>query len=219
MKNAVFITATDTDAGKTWVTNHLIHALLEQRKNVKAIKPIACGLNSNGVNDDVNILLDTQGLSQASDINYCSFKKAAAPSIAALSEGKSIKPERLNTWCSKQASSVDLCLIESIGGLMVPITEHYLVSDWLLDMSNMPLILVVGAKLGCINHALLSLSYLSSINREPIWVIINSTDKKQCPYTIKQALLPYIPNHSNILACAYNQSSDLAPLISYLDQY
>jgi len=218
MSKAVFITATDTDAGKTWVSKHLIQALLRQRENAKAIKPIACGLNSNGDNDDVRILLDAQGLAHASDINCYSFYKPAAPSIAAHAEGKSINPNVLKAWCSEQLERNKLCLIEAIGGLMVPITPNYLVSDWLSDMPDMPVILVVGAKLGCINHALLSLSHLSSIGRDPTWVIINNSDGAQDTGILKEALLPHIQSSSNILECDYHQPENLSPVVAYLQE-
>lgn len=221
MPNAVFITATDTDAGKTWVTQYLIRSLLKQRENAKAIKPIACGLHDHGENakaenTDIRILRNAQSLPQASNINYCSFTKAAAPSIAAQAEGKSINPEHLKTWCREQISNVDICLIEAIGGLMVPITANYLVSDWLKDMPNMPVILVIGAKLGCINHALLSLSHLSNIGRDPAWVVINNSDGTQDTHAIKEALLPHLSSASSILECGYNQPEDLSPLVVYL---
>ncbi len=218
MSRAVFITATDTDAGKTWVSKHLIQALLRQREKAKAIKPIACGLNSKGDNEDVRILLETQGLAYASDINCYSFYQPAAPSIAAHAEGKSIDPKHLTDWCSEQFESNKLCLIEAIGGLMVPITPNYLVSDWLSDMPDMPVILIIGAKLGCINHALLSLAYLSSIGRDPTWVIINNSDGTQNTAVIKEALLPHIQSPSSILECDYHQPENLSPLVIYLQK-
>jgi len=218
MSKAVFITATDTDAGKTWVSKHLIQALLKQRENAKAIKPIACGLNRNGDNDDVRILLDAQGLAHASDINCYSFYKPTAPSIAAHAEGKSIDPSFLKAWCSEQFEKNSFCLIEAIGGLMVPITPSYLVSDWLSDMPDMPVILVVGAKLGCINHALLSLSHLSNIGRDPTWIIINNRNGAQDTGVIKEALLPHIQSSSSILECDYHQPEDLSPLVVYLQE-
>lgn len=219
MSQAVFITATDTDAGKTWVTSHLIQALLEQRENVKALKPIACGFNANGRNDDVQKLLDTQGLQHASDINCYSFAKPAAPSIAAQAEEKSINVKHLKTWCLNEVNKVDLCLIEGIGGLMVPITPTYLVSDWIGDMPNMPLILIIGAKLGCINHALLTLSHLSSIGREPAWIIINNTNGTQETNNIRTALLPHIAHNINILESGYNQPKALSPLLDWMKEF
>jgi len=219
MAKAVFITATDTDAGKTWVTSQLTRALLQQRANVKALKPIACGLNADGDNGDVNALLNVQCLKFASDINFHTFAKPAAPSIAAAAEDKCIHPNELITWCQQQSNHADICLIEAIGGLMVPITPNYLVSDWLLAMPDMPVILVVGAKLGCINHALLSMAHLSQIGREPAWVIINNWDGEQNTHSIKKAILPYIPNSSTILESGYNQPKNLSPLIDYLQTY
>ncbi len=218
MSKAVFITATDTDAGKTWLSKHLIQALLKQRESAKAIKPIACGLNTNGDNEDVRILLEAQGLAYASDINCYSFYKPAAPSIAAHAEGKSIDPSALKAWCFEQLEKNKLCLIEAIGGLMVPITPNYLVSDWLSDMPDLPVILVIGAKLGCINHALLSLSHLRNIGRDPAWIIINNSDGTQNTGVIKEALLPHIQSSSSILECDYQQPENLLPLVLYLQE-
>ena len=216
MSKAVFITATDTDAGKTWITSHLIQTLLKQRGSIIALKPIACGFNVDNKNDDVQKLLEAQGLQHASDINCYSFAKACAPSIAAQAEGKNIDPKHLRDWCSKQIEKNNLCLIEAIGGLMVPIAPSYLVSDWLSDMPDMPVILVVGAKLGCINHTLLSLSHLSSIEREPAWIIVNNIDGNQNTLAIKEALLPYISDASNILECGYNHPATLSPLLTWM---
>jgi len=217
MNQSVFITATDTDAGKTWITTQLVQALLQSRVNAKALKPIACGLNANGDNDDIETLLRAQALQQSRDINRYCFSLPAAPSIAALAEGKVIDPKQLQAWCIKQATSVDLCLIEAIGGLMVPITPHYLVSDWLSDMPEMPVILIVGAKLGCINHALLSLSLLSQIGREPAWVIINSTDGRQDTQVIKEAIQPYFSSSTNTLECGYEEPNSLSPLLIWIE--
>jgi len=219
MSQAVFITATDTDAGKTWVTNHLIQALLEQGENVKALKPIACGFNADGNNGDVKELLNSQGLQHVSDINCYSFAKPAAPSIAAQAEGKKVDPEHLKKWCLNQTAKVDLCLIEGIGGLMVPITPLYLVSDWLVGMKNMPVILIIGAKLGCINHALLTLSHLSAIGREPAWIVINNSNATQEINSIKTALLPHLSHNINILESGYNQPKTLSPLLDWMKEF
>jgi len=218
MSKAVFITATDTNAGKTWITTHLIQALLKQGENAKALKPIACGFNAVGKNNDVQKLLEVQGLQQVSDINYYSFAKPAAPSIAAKAERKRIQPTLLQAFCQNEINNVDLCLIEAVGGLMVPLAPDYLVSDWLSSMPNIPIILVIGAKLGCINHTLLSLAHLSQISRKPTWVIINNTDGKQDLSTIKEAIHPYIRHDLNILECGYDKLNDLSPLISYLTE-
>ncbi|MDQ6955430.1 MAG: dethiobiotin synthase [Mariprofundaceae bacterium] len=216
MNASIFITATDTNAGKTWLSKQLIQALLESGINAKALKPIACGLNINGKNDDIETLLHAQQLSQRSDINHYCFPLATAPSIAAQAEGKTIDPTHLQTWCSEQAENVDLCLIEGIGGLMVPITPQYLVSDWLSDMPEIPIILVVGAKLGCINHALLSLSLLSHMGCDPAWVVINQCTEMTDTQAIKEAIQPYLPSPSNMIECAYQQPDSLRPLLAWL---
>ncbi|MDX8397447.1 MAG: dethiobiotin synthase [Mariprofundaceae bacterium] len=216
MTASVFITATDTDAGKTWVTSKLIQALLQQGIDAKALKPIACGLNKQAGNHDILELLHAQGLQHARDINLYSFRQAAAPSIAAANEGKQVDAQELLQWCSQHVRSVKLCLIEAIGGLMVPLQKQYLVSDWLEGMPESHVILVVGSKLGCINHSLLSLEYLSKQQRTPDWIIINQLDESQDPQAIITALEPYIPKQCQILLCGHQQPQSLNPIIDWL---
>jgi len=83
-------------------------------------------------------------------------------------------------------------------------------------MPNMPVILIVGAKLGCINHTLLSLSKLSQMQREPAWVIINDSTGKQDIQSINTALLAYLSPKTKLLICKHNQPKSLIPLVNWL---
>jgi len=216
MGQSIFITATDTDAGKTWITSHLIQALLRDNINAKALKPIACGLNANRQNDDLMILLKAQNLNDNHAINAYSFAMPSAPTIAAQAEQRQLDPQHLKAWCEQHINSLQLCLIEAIGGLMVPLTPHYLVSDWLSDLPDSPVILVVGAKLGCINHALLSLEKLSYMHRPPAWVIINCTDTEQHAQSIAAAIQPYVSEVSRLIICEHQKPEQLSPILAWL---
>lgn len=216
MGQSIFITATDTDAGKTWITSHLIQALLHDEINAKALKPVACGLNENHQNDDLMILLKAQNLHDSHAINAYSFAMPAAPSIAAQAEQSQLEPLQLKAWCEQHINNTDLCLIEAIGGLMVPLAPHYLVSDWLSDMPDLPVILVVGAKLGCINHALLSLEKLSHMQRPPAWVIINCTDAAQHAEAIAAAIQPYLSASTRLIICEHQKPQQLSPILDWL---
>jgi len=219
MSQGLFITATDTDAGKTWVTQHLLQAFLAQGIHAQAIKPIACGIQADGMNEDIDKLLREQNLHHASDINLYCFKQPAAPSIAAAAEEQTIEPKRLKTWCEKKYNQADVCLIEAVGGLMVPLTSQYLVSDWLADLAdsiNLQVVLVVGAKLGCINHALLSLEKLSTMQQEPNYIIINQTEKSQDLVATHHALQPYLPKHCKVLLCPYQQTKPVETLALHI---
>jgi len=193
MGRRIFITATDTGAGKTYVTASLLRALKEAGRDVIGLKPIAAGNEGAKINPDVAALLEAQGLpdSEASSINLYSFDASLAPSQAAAEEGRHIDPQRLVQWCEEKSEGHDISLIEGVGGLMVPLAEDYLVSDWLSDTQDCEVMLVVRAKLGGINHALLTLDKLTRMGRPPQWVIINDADN------VGQAMLE---SHQDALA-------------------
>ena len=216
MNISAFITATDTDAGKTWVTQHLIQALLQQGSNAKAIKPIACGHQHEQINQDVQALLTAQNLQYPSDINLYNFEQPVSPHIAAKAELTSIEPETLLAWCKQQTQHTDICLTEGVGGLMVPLTPHYLVSDWIQDMPQTSIILIVGSKLGCINHALLSLEKFTRMQRPPAWVIINQLTKAQDAQHIFESIFPHLHPSSKLLISKHNQPETLQPILAWL---
>ncbi|MDQ6998571.1 MAG: dethiobiotin synthase [Mariprofundus sp.] len=176
-KQTIFITATDTDAGKTWVTASAIRALLKKRIYAKALKPIACGLNDAGLNDDIEILLGAQGLNDADKINLFRYALPSAPSQAAAAESAMVDTDKLTAWCKNEADHVDTCLIEGVGGLMVPITDNWLVSDWIKAIPDAEVWLVVGCKLGAINQTLLTLEKLKQMGRSPSRIFFNAPQK------------------------------------------
>ena len=174
----IFITATDTDAGKTYVTASLLRALKTAGRDVIGLKPIASGSEGAAISPDVAALLKAQDLadSAAANINLYSFNAALAPSQAAAEEGQNIDLQELVKWCEQQAEGHDISLIEGVGGLMVPLAEDYLVCDWLDDMPDCEVLLVVRTRLGGINHALLTLDKLQRMGRSPRWIVLNDAD-------------------------------------------
>ncbi|NWF36988.1 dethiobiotin synthase [Mariprofundus sp. KV] len=171
----IFITATDTDAGKTWVTASVIRAMLSDGKSAKALKPIACGLDEAGRNEDIDALLSAQSLSDADQISLYRYALPAAPSQAAAAEDQVVDTEKLVQWCKAQSENVDTCLIEGVGGLMVPITDSWLVNDWIDATPDAEVWLVVGCKLGAINQTLLTLEKLKQMGRSPTRIFFNAT--------------------------------------------
>jgi len=191
----IFITATDTDAGKTWISTALIRSLLTQGAKAKALKPIACGCDANGQNDDIDLLLKAQHLSQTSAINRYCFNLPAAPSQAARAAKQIIDSAALVQWCQQQSADVEYCLIEGIGGLMTPLTDAWLVCDWIDAMPEYDVWLVLNCKLGAINHTLLTLEKLKQMQRSPKRVFFNATNPAQnerIPST-SQAIRPFLP--------------------------
>ena len=195
MASRIFITATDTDAGKTWVTASAISALLKEGHSAKALKPVACGLDEAGQNEDIEALLTAQGLDDADQICLHQFTKPAAPSQAAAAEGQQIKPQQLVQWCEEKSSDVELTLIEAVGGLMVPISDHWLVSDWIEATPDAEIWLVVACKLGAINQTLLTLEKLKQIERTPAHIFFNATKPEFNDWIepLIEAVKPFLP--------------------------
>jgi len=193
LKAKIFITATDTDAGKTWVTTGAVRSLLAAGKHALAVKPVACGLDAAGRNEDIQVLLDAQGLQDADAINLYRFAWPATPAQAAAAEAAAIEPKHLLQWCRDQTA--DICLIEGVGGLMVPLTDSWLVSDWIGAMPDCEVWLVVGCRLGAINHTLLTLSALKGMGREPGRIILNAACSRDEGWLepVRQAITPFLP--------------------------
>lgn len=149
-----FITGTDTDCGKTYVTCQL----LANTPNSVALKPVASGcefIEGAWVSQDAKALQANTNLS-LDDINPWRFKDPIAPHIAAAREGVLLSARQIADYCLEfQAPEAEVVFIEGAGGLMVPLNPTETWVD-MLTLSKIPVIFVVGMKLGCINHALLS---------------------------------------------------------------
>lgn len=170
-----FITGTDTDCGKTYVTCQLIDHLKHAGRHCLAIKPIASGcreLDGQMVSDDV-IHLQKHNAAPQHEINGWRFAPPVSPHIAAQQTGVSISASDIATFCLQEKyRAFDHLLIEGAGGLLVPLNHE---ETWLdfLKLTKIPTILVVGMKLGCINHALLTDAVLQHENLHCIGWIAN----------------------------------------------
>jgi dethiobiotin synthetase len=152
--NRYFVTGTDTDCGKTYVTTQLVNYF----PHAAAIKPIASGcmeIDGELISSDAQQLQQKTGL-PLEVINPWRFKKPIAPHLAAKEEGINLSAQEIADYClNLQLPGVQQLFIEGAGGLMVPLNEKETWIDF-LKISQIPVILVVGMKLGCINHALLT---------------------------------------------------------------
>ncbi|MFT6588463.1 MAG: dethiobiotin synthetase [Cycloclasticus pugetii] len=159
MLKSFFITGTDTDVGKTYVAAALIRGLAERQLTVSGFKPVAAGAtwqDGQFKNEDAIDLLreSTAGLGY-SDVNPYCFEPAIAPHIAAEQEDMVINLPAIEAVYAKHKLAADMVIVEGAGGWMVPLNDQLGFDDLALAL-NAPVILVVGLKLGCINHALLT---------------------------------------------------------------
>lgn len=170
---SLFITGTDTGVGKTYVACALLQQLRQQGLNVCGYKPVAsgCERTSEGWrNDDALALQRAAGTTESYErINPYAFEPAVAPHLAAASAGVRIEPSRLNEIHTQLSAHHDLIVVEGAGGWQVPLNEAMTFADW-VSAQQWPVILVVGMKLGCINHALLSAEAISRRNKLIGWI-------------------------------------------------
>ncbi|WP_020407594.1 dethiobiotin synthase [Hahella ganghwensis] len=160
MPRTLFITGTDTEVGKTFVTAALLHAFSRHGLRTIGLKPVAagCEMSSDGlVNDDALTLqrYATVRLPYA-QVNPVALEEPIAPHIAAQRQGKSLSLPRLSGLCRGTLMTPhDISLVEGAGGWLVPLNPREMLSDLAMEL-RAPVILVVGLKLGCLNHALLT---------------------------------------------------------------
>jgi dethiobiotin synthetase len=160
-----FITGTDTGVGKTLVAVALTRALAALGKRVAVMKPVAAGTvrtPEGEFNDDALELLAASNVKAAYEIvNPWLLKTPASPHLAARADGVAIRHDRIIAAFDKLAASSDLVLVEGAGGWLAPISATETMAD-VAEKLALPVILVVGLRLGCLNHALLTREALRS---------------------------------------------------------
>lgn len=154
-----FVTGTDTEIGKTLVTSALLHALGAAGVRAAGMKPLAAGAElCNGVwhNEDVDQIQAAAPLKLPRELTtpYL-LRTPAAPHIAAEIDGVTIEPRKILDCYAQVRTRAEAVVVEGVGGFRVPLTDDYDTADLARDI-GLPVVLVVGLRLGCISHALLT---------------------------------------------------------------
>jgi dethiobiotin synthetase len=161
-----FITGTDTEVGKTLVSGALILKLREQGKHPIGFKPVVAGtyLGPNGetLNEDLETLRIASNLTQG-QLDLCPYVLSipAAPHLAAKAQDIHLELDILMHAYHNIQEQGDCIVVEGAGGFLIPLNEHKDLGDFAQGI-DLPIILVIGMKLGCINHALLTIEALKS---------------------------------------------------------
>jgi len=180
MTRGAFIAGTDTDVGKTRVTVALLRALQARGVRAAGMKPVATGCRSlsakelsifagfytvgDMINDDVaTIAALSPPDCDRCDINPYCFDWAVSPHIAAERAGVRIEPERIAAAYQRLAARCDAVVVEGTGGWLAPIGELGTMAD-IAQRLDLPVVLTVGLRLGCLNHALLSVQAIGVSN-------------------------------------------------------
>jgi len=161
----IFVTGTDTGVGKTLVASALLRAFALSGLRAVGMKPVATGCRLDAhdrANEDVAALTAASNISVPIDLinPYC-FEPAIAPHLAAQQAGSSISLTRIRQCYLSLASRADRVVVEGAGGLLAPLSPR---EDWgdLVRFLDLSVVLVVGMRLGCLNHALLTAEAIRS---------------------------------------------------------
>lgn len=158
--DSFYVTGTDTGIGKTCVSVALLRSLRASGKRVAGMKPIAsgCELTPEGLrNEDALALLEASELDLPYDwVNPEAFREPVSPHAAAAWSGREIDIERIVRAYQALRDTAEAVIVEGVGGWMAPLGEH-LDQAAICRRLNLPVVMVVGLRLGCLNHAGLTL--------------------------------------------------------------
>lgn len=211
----LFITGTDTETGKTFVSRLLIHLLQQQGLRVSAMKPVASGagqINGQLRNEDALALADAaNSKADYSLVNPYVFSEPVSPHIAAARAGVEIDLDKINDCYHILQQQSDLVVVEGVGGWYAPLSMHCTVAD-MAEKLQLPVVLVVGLRLGCLNHALLS---AQAIRQSGLpfagWIANSLTDKFTAEDENIETLQHFLHDIPFLGAVAYQSQSKHTP--------
>jgi dethiobiotin synthetase len=174
-----FVTGTDTNVGKTLVSAALIHSLAMSGLKVAGMKPVAAGAELRDGklwNDDVEFLRGESNVNLPTHlIAPYLFKEAAAPHLAAALEDQQINPATIFTAFEQIRAQTEAVIVEGVGGFCVPLTPQTDTAD-IAARLQLDVILVVGLRLGCLNHALLTAEAIAARGLRLAGWVVNQID-------------------------------------------
>lgn len=176
---ASFVTGTDTEVGKTLISAAMLHALVKTGVRACGMKPVAAGAVRKGAdwhNDDADRLAAAGNVVMLTSLTtpYL-FKVPAAPHIAAGLEGIAIESAPILAAYLEVAAATDAVVVEGIGGFRVPLSDSFDTAD-LAQQLDLPVVLVVGLRLGCINHALLTVEAITARGLQLVGWVANEME-------------------------------------------
>ena len=180
MNRGVFVTGTDTGVGKTLVSCALLHAIKARGVKVMPMKPIAAGATRIGdrwINDDTAALMEAAACpaTRLDDVTPVLLREPMAPHIAAHREGRRILLAPILESFARLGDGGTFVVVEGVGGFMVPLDAGF-DSAVLARALQLPVVLVVGLRLGCLNHALLTAAAIRTAGLPLAGWIANAID-------------------------------------------
>jgi dethiobiotin synthetase len=175
LPRGIFVTGTDTAVGKTLVASGLVRLFASLGRRVVGLKPVASGstrMHDGLRNDDALALAAESSVSLSYELTnpYC-FEPAIAPHLAAAAVGVSLSIDEMAAWYQRATTGAEVAIVEGAGGWRVPLHPHGYLSD-LPERLGLGVVMVVGLRLGCLNHARLTYETITGAGRCPLlgWV-------------------------------------------------
>ncbi len=203
--HGLFITATDTGAGKTFVTAGIARQWRREGREFRVCKPVATGAD-NGVGADTRLLAEASGDADLRAITPYAFAEPAAPPVAARREGVSLCLADLVDAVRRRAEEGKAVLVEGVGGLLCPLTERETVADLTVELA-LPLLVVARRSLGTLNHTLLTVEAaqrrglhvagLVVTATTPVRGVAEETAVEELRHRLAVPILAVLPHRSN----------------------
>ena len=224
MNKGFFIAGTDTNVGKTHFSVGLVHALRQSGKKVAVMKPIASGGNYDSGelrNDDAQQLLEASGLDIPYElVNPYVFEAPVAPHIAAAENNIDISIPYIIDAYTQLTEHADVVIVEGVGGWQVPLnvsTEHLQQRTMaqLAEQLKLPVIMVVGMQLGCLNHALLTVQSIKQSKVKLHGWVANTLEDEMSRYDENIETLKVLINEPLLAEIPFNTSQqEIARILS-----
>jgi len=221
MKRGYFITGTDTGVGKTLIAAALIYGFVSAGRHVVGMKPVAAGAEfTDGLwlNEDVSQLRAAANVdAPLASVNPYVFAPPIAPHIAASQAGVVISLDKIKAAFSDLAELADMVVVEGAGGFLVPLNDRQDMGD-LAAALGLPVILVVGMRLGCINHALLTVAAIEAKGLPLAGWVANVVDAEmpcleENLATLQQRIAaPHLGTVPRLAAADFRQAADYLQL-------
>ncbi|HEY7155386.1 MAG TPA: dethiobiotin synthase [Gemmataceae bacterium] len=173
MMRGLFITATDTGAGKTFVTAGVARIWRREQRPFRVCKPVATGAEERW-SEDTRLLAEAADDTDLEAVTPHTFAAPAAPPVAARLAGATVKLEDLIAAVHRRAAEGMTVLVEGVGGLLCPLTERETVADLVREL-DMPLIVVARRSLGTLNHTLLTVEAARHRGLRLVGVVVTET--------------------------------------------
>ncbi len=167
-----FITGTDTGVGKTYVTRLILETLRREGVDAVGYKPVACGDR-----DDATFLAAASDGADIDEVNPVHFKTPVAPYVACMLENRTLEPAALLAGFHHLAAKHAKVLVEGAGGWEVPLAPGYCISDLAADL-KLPVVVVVGNKLGALNHVILTVNAIRAKGLVCAGIIMNQLEEE-----------------------------------------